>query len=572
MHSPDVTPRKSLYYDYQIYPFNTPPELRGEAPLHPVVIVGAGPVGLAMALDLARYEIPVVILEAAVQVSEGSRAIVFTHRSMEILQQVGVADRMMESALPWYAGNSIYRGKRVFRMEAPVNENSRYAPMNNLQQQYLEQYLVEQIEQNPLIDLRWGSKVIDIPRNDEIALVRVDTPEGEYDLQTEWLIAADGAHSRVRGLTGLRMDGDSFEGHFVIADIEIDIDLPTERLAFFDPDWNPGNTVLMHREPGNIWRIDYQLPKGETPEQALEPELLHSRIQAQLDMIGVTSSWEIDWCSVYSARAMTLQNYIHNRVCFAGDSAHMLPIFGVRGANTGWQDGHNLGWKLAATIKGWGGKALLDSYSQERVTSAWEIIDEAGKSTRFMTPPTEGYALLRNATLSLSLSQNFVRPLYHWRTSRPHNYLTSVLNSSDSDTPENPQDSGLVPGYPVANVKLSQQNSHMSYLMDHMGAAFYLLCFSSDGKVDQALIDTAADLRQQGIPFDILSITAALNSTPGTTHIHDPDNNSTEIYNSNCFSAYLVRPDQHICARWPEVSSDQLLQAVRVATGHSERH
>lgn len=561
MHTPDSSPRKSLYYDYQIHPFVTPPEIRGESKIHPVVIVGAGPVGLAMALDMARYDIPVILLEAAVQVSEGSRAIVFTYRSMEILQQVGVAERMVEKLLPWNAGNSFYRGEVVFRMEAPLNDNSRYAPMNNLQQQYLEEYLVDKVLQNPLIDLRWGSKVIDIPRNDESVSLTVDTPEGEYQLDAEWVLAADGAQSKVRNLTGLRMEGDSFEGRFVIADIEIEIDLPTERLAFFDPDWNPGNTVLMHREPGNIWRIDYQLPKDETPEQALQPDLLKSRIQAQLDMVGVKSTWELDWCSVYSARAMTLQNYIHKRIVFAGDAAHMLPIFGVRGANTGWQDGHNLIWKMAAVIKGWGGQALLDTYSQERVTSAWEIIDEASKSTRFMTPPTPGYKLLRDATLSLSLSQPFVRPLFHWRTSRPHHYVDSALNSFEVDN--GPGDKGICNGSPVSNVKLGSDD----YLLDHMHASFYLFHFSNDGKVAKSLIDIKNRIQKRGIPFDILSITPAGSSTAGTVHIHDADDKCTEVYASEQISYYLVRPDQHVCARWPKVGGSELEQAIMLAVG-----
>ena len=375
------------------------------------MIVGAGPISLAMALDMARYDIPVVLLESAVQVSEGSRAIVFTYRSMEILQQVGVADRMVEKLLPWNAGKSMYRGEVVFRMESPLNDNDRYAPMNNLQQQYMEEYLVDEVMKNPLIDLRWGSKVVDILlRNDEQVGLTVDTPEGEYQLYAEWVVAADGAQSTLRSLMGLRMKGDSFEGRFVIADIEIEIDLPTERLAFFDPEWNPGNTVLMHREPSNIWRIDYQLPKGETPEQALEPELLNSRIQAQLDMVGITSTWELDWCSVYSARAMTLQSYIHNRIALVGDAAHMLPIFGVRGANTGWQDGHNLGWKRVAEIKGWAGEGLLGSYSQERVTSAWEIIDEASKSTPLYSATDEWFPTFARCHLVTRLEPAICAP------------------------------------------------------------------------------------------------------------------------------------------------------------------
>ena len=561
MHTPDSTPRKSLYYDYRIFPFVTPPERKGEREVHPVVIVGAGPIGLAMALDMARYDVHVVVLESAVQVSEGSRAIVFTYRSMEILQQLGVADRMVEKLLPWNAGKSIYRGEVVFRMEAPLNDNDRYAPMNNLQQQYLEEYLVDEAVKNPLIDLRWGSKVVGIPRNDDMVSLMVDTPEGEYQLDAEWVVAADGAQSTLRRLMGLRMEGDSFEGRFVIADIEIEIDLPTERLAFFDPDWNPGNTVLMHREPGNIWRIDYQLPRGETPEQALAPDLLRSRIQAQLDMVGITSTWDLDWCSVYSARAMTLQNYIHNRIALAGDAAHLLPIFGVRGANTGWQDGHNLAWKLAATIRGWGGEGLLDSYSQERVTSAWEIIDEAGKSTRFMTPPTRGYRLLRDATLSLALTQPFVRPLFHWRTSRPHHYVASSLNSFDEENKRS--NKGIANGSPVRNVKLGPDD----YLMDHMQASFYLFCFSRDGQVDASLIAMKDKLQKRGIPVEIMSITPSDESAAGATHIHDPDNRCAEIYATGQFSYYLVRPDQHVCARWRKVTDTELEHAIDTALG-----
>jgi 3-(3-hydroxy-phenyl)propionate hydroxylase len=190
----------------------------------------------------------------------------------------------------------------------------------------------------------------------------------------------------------------------------------------------------MHREPHGIWRVDYQLPPGETPEQALQPASLKARIDAQLAMIGHAGTpWQMDWCSVYSARALTLPDYVHGRVLFTGDAAHLLPIFGVRGANTGFQDAQGLAWQLAAVVRAPGPSRCWPSYSAERVAAAREIIDEAGKSTRFMTPPTRGFRLLRDAVLSLSLSQDFVRPLYHWRTSRPHEYTRSPLNSAGDD-------------------------------------------------------------------------------------------------------------------------------------------
>jgi 3-(3-hydroxy-phenyl)propionate hydroxylase len=203
------------------------------------VIVGSGPAGLTAALELARHGVPSVVLESELQVSEGSRAIVFTRRSMEILQQVGVADRVTENGLPWRFGNSYYRGQRVFRMEAPHDDDDRFFPMINLQQQYLEEYLVDAALANPLIDFRWGNRVNRIEHNDGFARVEVNTPEGTYLLETDWLIAADGARSGIRSLMGLKMEGASYEGRFVIADIRIDLPLPTERLAFFDPEWNP---------------------------------------------------------------------------------------------------------------------------------------------------------------------------------------------------------------------------------------------------------------------------------------------------------------------------------------------
>lgn len=553
MYIPDSTPRSSVYYPYQIYPFKTPLELQGASKRYPVVIVGAGPIGLVTALELARYGTPVVVINAEVQVSHGSRAIVFTRRSMEILQQVGIAERMLEKAYPWRSGNSIYRGQRVFRLEAPYDEDDRFQPLNNLQQQYVEQYLVEKAQQTPLIELRWGSKVTGVSSLPDHTELQIDTPEGEYTLSCDWLIAADGAKSTIRQELGLRMEGASYSGRFVIADIKIDIPWPTERLAYFDPDWNRGNTILMHRQPEGIWRLDYQLPANETPEQALAPESLNTRIQAQLNMVGITAPWELDWCSVYSAHAMTLPDYIHQRVIFTGDAAHMLPIFGVRGANTGFQDAQNLAWKLAMFLKGVGTPQLLATYTCERVTAAQEIIAEASKSTRFMTPPDRGFRLVRDAVLSLSLTQEFVRPLFHWRTSRPHDYHTSLLNAPHDDNAQ--FSAGASHGMPLQNIRLAEND----YLFDHLGAAFHLLYFT-DQAVPATITQQVKELEQQGIPIKLLTIGAGQN-------LADLDGHFAQRYDAQTGSAYLVRPDQHVCARWKTVHAAQLKAAVYQALG-----
>ena len=188
--------------------------------------------------------------------------------------------------------------------------------------QYLVEYLHDACAANPLIDFRWGNKLIHAEQSAGIVSAHVDTSVGPYQLETEWLVAADGGRSEIRSAMNLKLEGASFESIFVMADIRIDLPFPTERLAFFDPDWNRGNTILMHKEPHGIWRVDYQLPPGETPEEALRPESLQERIDAQLKMIGFEGTpWEMDWSSVYSARTLTLPQYVHDRIVLTGDAA-----------------------------------------------------------------------------------------------------------------------------------------------------------------------------------------------------------------------------------------------------------
>lgn len=566
MHQPETAPRPSIFYDYKIHPFRRPPEMDGQAEAAPVVIVGAGPIGMLTAIELARFGVRSILLEAELQVSHGSRAIVLTRRSMEILQHAGVAGPFLKKGLQWSQGRSYFRGKEVYRMVMPHDEDDRFLPGLNIQQQYIEEYLVDAATATGMVDFRWGSKVVGLTQDADAAVLRVDTPEGEYDLAAQWVVAADGGRSAIRRLLELRMEGRSYPGNFVIADIKCDIGLPTERLCHFDPAWNPGNNVLVHRQPEGVWRIDFRLPDGETAEDALEPTLLARRIDSVLDMIGQKKPWTLDWATVYSANTLTLPDFRAGRVLFTGDAAHLLPIFGVRGANTGFQDCDDLAWKLAFVVRGLAPETLLASYSQERVQAAREICEEGGKSTRFMTPPSPGYRLMRDAVLSFSLSESFANDLMHWRTSRPHDYHHSALNSFRNE--DAAFDGGVACGAPMRNVKLGPDD----YLMDRLKSGFQLFVFAA-GELTAGQLELLAAARAARVPVNAIVMAAAgAAAMQGAADlvIDDSAGRVAAKYAAAPGAATLIRPDGHVCARWLKADAAKLAAALAVACAEKD--
>ena len=371
---------------------------------HPVVIVGAGPIGMTAALVLAQYGIRSVLIDRKDTFNDGSRAICIARPSMHILERIGAVAPFLEKALGWRFGRSYYRGKQIFRLEMPHPANEKYLPMYNLQQQYIEKFLHDAVAASGLIDMRWQSELSGIESRDDGVSLRISSTAGDYRLDADFVLAADGARSPVRSMLGLRLKGDNYEGRYVIADIRMDHDFPTERRAFFEPSGNPGGTVLIHKQPDDIWRVDYQLREGENEEEVLREENIRARVGAILADIGHTKPWELEWWSIYSANTLCLDDYRHGRVFFIGDAAHIVPIFGVRGLNNGLADADNIGWKLARVLNGEADERLLDSYSPERRGATLDVFANATKSTRFMTPPTRGWRLAREAALSLSLT------------------------------------------------------------------------------------------------------------------------------------------------------------------------
>ncbi len=557
MHQPNVQPHRSSYFNYEVYPFVRPAELSGGTPSRqPVVVVGAGPAGLVLAIQLALNGVQCVLVEAEAQVSGGSRALALTKRSMEIIEQCGVAPEFLAQAIIWKDGYSFYKNHIVHHLDIPYAEDDKFSPMTNLAQCIMEKILVDRARALG-VDLRFQTRLEAMEVANNGVTLTLDTPEGNYTLLADWVVGCDGARSAVRRLQGLRFEGKSYESRFVIADFNIALDEPPGRRCYFEPPWLPGHTALMHKAPGGVWRLDYQVPADISDEEALNPQRIHSHIQAQLDYIGVDLPWTIEWTTLYKPNTLTLSSYNHGRVLYCGDAAHLLPVFGVRGMNTGVQDSINLAWKLAAVVQGRAQPELLNSYSTERVADARQICVEAGRSTRMVAPPTRGFRIMQQAVLSLALKHAFPRGLLHWRTSHPIDYATSPLTWSDDA--EKHFAAGPRPGAPAHNVKLAD-----GHLLDAFEPGFQVLVFGDNETLWEQAHEDVLALRAQGTRVRLLAVRAD-KLTPGGADavLHDPHGHAHALWGANPSAVYVIRPDQHVCARWTASCNTRVAQVIK---------
>ncbi len=484
-----------------------------------IAVVGAGPVGLTAALALAQHGLRVVLLEAGDGPCSGSRAINISRRSQQILATVGIKQPLLARGLAFHQARSDLGKKENFHLHMPSQEADRFPPFLNLQQFLLEEMLLDAAAEQPLLDLVCQAEAA-LTAHDESGLtLSWQTGQAERSITADWCIAADGARSALRRQLGLQLKGDAYEKTYLIADIRMKTDLPVERRVWFDPQTNPGSTVILHRQPDDILRIDYQLGPDEDPQAELEEDRVLARLQAHLDYIGYGQEpWELVWKSLYNARALSLDSYHHGRILFAGDAAHLVPIFGVRGMNSGIDDAFNLAWKLARVAKGEADPALLDSYTEERRGAFVENIAAARLSTFFMSPPGPGTSLMRDAALELACSEPQFRPLINPRQSSAHCYRSRLIqaNNTQPDWPE-----GTEPGWPLPDLPWPDGGS----LNDRLGPHLTLIRFGEKGP------------GPAGLPEETQLITLPDDST------------AASLCGAGPGDWLLLRPDHHIMAR-----------------------
>ncbi|BDB72308.1 oxidoreductase [Comamonas thiooxydans] len=518
---------------------------------HPVVVVGAGPVGLSLAIDLAQRGQPVVVLDNDCKLSTGSRAICFSKRTLEIWDRLGVGQPMVDKGVSWNLGKVFARDQSLYQFDLLPEAGHERPAFINLQQYYAEAYLVERALQLPLIDLRWHNKVTALAPRDDGALVTVETPEGDYRIDAQWVLACDGSRSPLRGLLGQESHGRIFRDRFLIADVKMHADFPTERWFWFDPPFHPGQSVLLHRQPDDVWRIDFQLGWEADPEEEKKPENILPRIRA---LLGKDAHFELEWASVYTFACLRMDRFVHGRVVFAGDSAHGVSPFGARGANSGVQDAENLAWKLDRVLRGQADSALIASYGAEREYAADENIRNSTRATDFITPKSEISRLFRDAALELAREHEFARRIVNsGRLSVPATLHHSPLNTPDSEVFAGSQ----LPGAVLSDAPMrSPGNSQTTWLLRALGPDFTLLHFGP----------TPAWARELTGVLN-LSIAAEGDAGAAQADLLDALGLAAQRLDARPGTSYLLRPDQHVCARWRRPDEAAVRAALQRAGG-----
>jgi 3-(3-hydroxy-phenyl)propionate hydroxylase len=503
---------------------------------HPVVVVGAGPVGLTAAIDLTLRGVPVVLLDDADRIGEGSRAICFSKRTLEILDRLGVGETCLKKGVTWKIGKVFHRDRLVYRFDLLPEPGHKMPAFVNLQQYHLERFLLDRASDLG-IDLRWRNRVTAVDPMKDGAVLTVETPDGPYRLAADWLIAADGAHSTLRRLLDLEWLGEAFDDRFLIADIRMHADLPAERRFWFDPPFHEGQSALMHKQPDDVWRIDLQLGPQADAEAEKRPERVVPRLRRMLGHEDFT----LEWVSVYRFQCRRIARFLHGRIIFAGDAAHQVSPFGARGANSGIEDAANIAWKLALVLKGDAAETLMESYHAERSAAADEDIGHSTRSTDFIAPRTPAERRLRNAVLALAGSCDFARSMVNsGRLSRP-----AVYDGPLTIPDEEAWDAPMRPGMALLDAPM-RAGGRPVWLLNGLPRDFCLVVVDDGTPIEPP----------KGLPVFTIG-----------RELEDAEGLFAARYSASPGACFLVRPDHYLAGRWRTFDSTKVEAALVRARG-----
>lgn len=554
--------------DYQQLELPYQPHDPGDTGQKPLLIVGAGPVGLSLALDLGQRGHKVLVIDDNNHLSRGSRAICFSKRALDIWDRMDIAERMVQKGVSWNIGKIFFRDEQVWQFDLLPEHGHRRPAFINLQQYYCEGYLYDAAAQHPNIELRWKHKAIAADQNDDTVTLTVNTPDGDYTLDCDWVIACDGARSSVRAMIGQESRGRVFHDRFLIADVKMDIDYPPERWFWFDPPFHPRQSALLHSQPDNVWRVDFQLGWDADPAEESRPENVIPRIRA---LLGKDIAFSLEWVSVYTFACERMERFRHGRILFAGDSAYRVSPFGARGANSGIEDADNLAWKLDLVMRQQAPDALLDSYCDERSIAADENLMHSSRSTDFITPKSDISLLFRNMTLTLAKHHDFARAMVNsGRLSKPVCYSASPLNTPEHDVFDGVARVGAVA--PDGPITVLDSELRPDWWLGQLKGTFVVAIFCESQLPDPEVLAGLQNLKSDPVPAKTVMILDSATPPPNAPlrlpACIDHDGILKKRYDAQGGTCYLIRPDQHIAARWRTVDLATIRDALVRATGH----
>ena len=526
-----------------------------------VLVIGAGPIGLALALEMGLMGHNVVIINRETQLTDGSRALCYAKRPLEILDRLGIAERMVKKGVSWNIGRVFFKNRTapVYSFDLLPIKQQKLPAMINIQQYYNEEFNIEALEELDNIDLRWGNTLVSIKEKNNGIIASIETEEGNYNIDADWLIACDGSSSMTRKMLGMDFEGETFQDNFLIADVKFKKEYPTERHFWFDPSFNPGQSVLLHKQPDNIWRIDFQVGWDIDRKEIVKPENITPRIKA---MFGDDVEFEYEWVSIYTFNCRIIESMYKGRVLFAGDSAHLVSPFGARGANTGFQDADNLAWKLDLVIKGKATESFLESYNEERLHAAKINISNSTRSTDFITPKSKVSKQFRDAVLQLSTSHEFVRRFVNsGRLSLPVPYPDSSLNTIDEDK----WSGGITPGTNCIDAPVIKAGND-AWLLNCLGWEFKLLVIGNDENLKQIEKEELNAISNNEVPVEVLFVRS--DKQQNQSDLCDVKGLVRKRYGIADLGVYLIRPDQYVAARWHRFSVEKIKKAILKATGN----
>jgi pentachlorophenol monooxygenase/3-(3-hydroxy-phenyl)propionate hydroxylase len=500
-----------------------------------VAVLGNGPVGQSAALLIARWGVPVVLVDDRPgRDAVGSKAICQQGDVLDIWASVGAGRAIAAEGVTWTCARTFHRDRELFRYE--IAARSAFPPFVNISQSRTEQLLDERIAAQPLIDVRWGHRVVGIDQDAERVTVTCETDGGPVRIAADYAVACTGAHGGIREMLGVAFDGRSFDDRFLICDIRAELPgWAHERRFYFDPPWNPGRQVLIHPCPDSTFRIDWQVPG----DYDVAGDALDDRIRA---IVG-DRPYDVVWRSVYRFQSRVADRMRVGRVLLAGDCAHLMSPFGARGLNSGVADAENAAWKIAYALHGRAGPDLLESYHVERHAAAVENLAVTTATMDFLVPQDDARHRHRAAVLAGAATDPVPRAqVDSGRLAEPFWYDASPLTTPDPARPTTgrpargtvpPARPGvLVPDVPVAGGRFRE--------------------LARDG-------------------FLLLGWSRARWDVPGTRYADmtelDPTGMLGTALAARPGEVWVIRPDAHVAAVLADPGPAEVTAAVRGALG-----